>query len=133
MGTLAIGPIMPPRLFASLRKGIFDDFFAVTTVSQAAAGRHGDGMRGHWEMAPDARFPAALSLDRPAPVCGLYADSDELLVHIQPGYLGKDGVHSEFLRKRVSEDVAKGIILLRVLPGSGATIPGTGRRPDQTL
>src|SRR6185437_11879914 len=46
-----------------------------------------------------------------------YADGDELLMHVQSGYLGKDGVHSALLRRRASEDVAKGDILLRVLPG----------------
>jgi hypothetical protein len=37
-------------------------------------------------------------------------------------------------RKRATEDVAAGDILLRVLPrGRGAVIPGTGRRPGQTV
>src|SRR4051812_20315221 len=37
-------------------------------------------------------------------------------------------------RRRASEDVARGGILLRVLPGGpGATIPGTERRPGQTV
>ena len=36
-----------------------------------------------------------------------YADSDELLMHVQSGYLGKDGVHGESLRRRASEDIAR--------------------------
>src|SRR3954468_15098437 len=37
-------------------------------------------------------------------------------------------------RRRASEDIARGDILLHVLPGGpGATIPGTGRRPGQTV
>src|SRR4051794_26579407 len=52
---------------------------------------------------------------------------------VEPGYLGEDGVHGGLLRRRAPEDVAVGVILLRVLPGEpGATIPGTERRPGQT-
>jgi hypothetical protein len=56
------------------------------------------------------------------------------VMHVESGCLGKNGVHGEFLRRRASEDVAIGDILLHVLPDSpGATIPGTGRRPGQPV
>jgi hypothetical protein len=55
MGRLAIGQIMPRRLFSSFAIGFLNDFFAVTTDLQAAVGRRDVEIRGQWVMGADFR------------------------------------------------------------------------------
>jgi hypothetical protein len=88
---------------------------------------HRPEVPGHGREGPD------LGDEFPGFQAATYGHGDDFLMDVETGYLGKDGVPSELLRRRASEDVARRDILLRVLPGGpGATIPGPGRRPGQT-
>jgi hypothetical protein len=62
MGRLAIGQIMPRRLFSSFAIGLLINFFAVTTDLQAAVGRRDVEIRGHWVMGADIRERAATGI-----------------------------------------------------------------------
>jgi hypothetical protein len=61
-----------------------------------------------------------------------YADSDELLMHVQSGYPGIDGVHGDLLRRRASEDVARETFCSACSPKAGGNNTGYAAtsRPD---
>src|SRR5262245_31991738 len=66
---------------------------------------------GHGPVGPD------LDEEFPGVEAATYADGDELLMHVQSGYLGEDGVHDELLRRRASEDIARETFCSACSPG----------------
>ena len=53
-----------------------------------------------------------------------YANGKELLMHVQSGYPGIDGVHGDLLRRRASEDVARETFCSACSPKAGGNNTG---------
>jgi hypothetical protein len=75
---------------------------------------------GHGSELPD------LGEEFPGFEAATYADADEFLMHVESGYLGKDGVHGALLRRLASEDVARETFCSACSPTVGGNNTGYG-------